>query len=223
MHVKSPIIAVMLLLCVSITGNANGQLVRKAGQFLAGKVFRETAKETTEQGTKLVLRKAGTEAVKQTAKTGLRQVAGGTVAKTAMSQSGKLVVSYGDDAAKAMAKLSPQNSRRLAMMADDIGASGQGSRLMKLIAEGGDADKVVNFLWRNKGTIVGGAVLTTLITNPDAVLGASGDVVTGLADAGGEYIAKPAIEHVAGPVIHWLGFTLGLLCLSGTVVAYYRF
>ena len=196
-----------------LVGESDAQVIRKAGQALTRKIVGESAETAGQKTGQLVIRKSTSELAESTAQNGVRRAAGNSAA-SGVSRSGQLVVQYGDDAAKAMAKLSPQNSRRLVMMADDIHATGQGNRLMKLIAERGDGDKIMDFLWRNKATIVGGGLLATFVVNPDPFLSSAEAVASEVVQTSGEHIVEPVVEHVAKPVINWLGFFL----LAGTLI-----
>ncbi|WP_145349505.1 hypothetical protein [Roseimaritima multifibrata] len=90
------------------------------------------------------------------------------------------------------------------MLAPDLKAAGKSGEVIQLLAKGGKADEVLDFLWRNKGTIVGGAAVSAVLANPDKVLA-----------AGGEYVVKPAVQStvssVAAPttlIASGLGFLL---------------
>lgn len=152
----------------------------KGVKYLAGQAFGESAEAAGKKATKLAVRQAD-------------DVARATVRHS--DEAVRLVSRFGDDAAEAAQHVSPQSGRRLLMLADELEASGKAPEVMKLISEGGRADQVVEFLYRHKGAIAGGAVLTTLLTSPDAVLGAGADLVVGLSDVAGTTIAKPLIQE----------------------------
>ena len=207
---KTIVLILFSTISIGMAADAQAQLLRKAGQYFSGKALRESGKRAAAP----TLRKSARDAGKHATRKGLGG-ASGAIAKGAISPTGRLVASYGDDATRAIAKLSPQNARRMSMLADDIQKSGQGSRLMELIAKGGKADQVVNWLWRNKAAIGGGTLLATFVVNPDPYLDASAEVATSVVETGGEHIVKPMVESVARPIANWLGLTVLVIVLGG--------
>lgn len=109
---------------------------------------------------------------------------------------------FGDDVVRAAEKLSPQNSRRLMMLMPELERTGKSAEVMQLIAKGGKADQVVDFLFRHRGALLGGAAVTSLLVNPEETLAAVTDVTVGLANVAGSHIAEPLITSVSEDVLH---------------------
>lgn len=116
----------------------------------------------------------------------------------------------------------PENGRRLLAIADDLKASGRGAEVLLLLKEGGKADQVVAFLHRNKATIAGGAAITALLMNPEAVLGAASDVTVGFAEVAGDSIAKPLIQSVVPQLVTNMMWSVFGVLLIGSVVLCWR-
>lgn len=164
--------------------------VSKGVHHLAGKVLGESAEAAGRKATRLAFKQSD------------------DVARLALRHSddaAKLAVRFGDESVDVARMVSPQSSRRLAMIADELNATGQAPEVLQLIKTGGKADQVVDFLYRHKGAITGGTVLATLIANPEAALATASDITLGLADTMGSHIAQPMIENsmrqVIGPVV----------------------
>lgn len=110
---------------------------------------------------------------------------------------GKLVnkpLSYADDLAKVSGKLSAQSHRRLMMLAPELKKTGQAGSVVAQLARSSNADKAVSFLWRHKGKLATATAVGAAAWHADAI-----------AEAGGKYVLKPAIEgmaeHVAKPIV----------------------
>lgn len=101
-----------------------------------------------------------------------------------------IIEKFGDRGIQALAPLSQQNGRRLAMLLDDaaILKPGKADELLQIIGSYGD--RAMNFVWDHKGTLAVTAVLATFVAHP-------GDYITGardLAKVAGENIARPVAE-----------------------------
>lgn len=119
----------------------------------------------------------------------------------------KTVASYGDDAAKALikhgsvgeqfigqfanegvqalAKVTPQNGRRLAMLA------GEGTlkpELLQVVTRYGDA--ACDFIWRNKAALATGATLGMFVSAPEEFLNGTRDLIGTV----GELAVEPLVE-----------------------------
>ena len=70
----------------------------------------------------------------------------------------------GEPAIEARA-VGPQAGRRMAMMAGDLGGSGRTPELMGVI--GGFGERAMEFIWKNKGILAGGAELAAFLANPE--------------------------------------------------------
>ena len=97
----------------------------------------------------------------------------------------ELVERLGQEGAEALARVTPQNGRRLAMLAAD----GQlKPELVSVVARYGD--EACDFIWRNKGSLVVGAALTTFVASPEEFLNGTQK----LAATVGEAAVKPLAE-----------------------------
>lgn len=102
-----------------------------------------------------------------------------------------LVESLGEPAVKALGNLGARNGRRLAMMTKDLTTGGQAAALLEVIARHGDP--AMEFLWRHKGVLAGGAMLAAFIANPEPYLSGTDKLVGTLATT----TITPAIEAAA--------------------------
>ena len=82
----------------------------------------------------------------------------------------KLLDSFGKSSAMALKAVSPQNGRRLVMMAEDgaLKKIGRSDELLEAIGKYGD--KAANFVWNNKGALTVGATLSAFLINPEPFL-----------------------------------------------------
>lgn len=178
---------------------------------------------------RLGARKSVTEVEKQGAAKAARTVTG----EVAEAGTRQLVTrSAAGNTAKAAGNLSAQNARRLEMMLPDIETTGKATALMTQLERGGDADRIVDFLWRNKGAIAGGTVLTILIANPDAAIESGERVLTSAIDTGGRHVARPMVEQAidkviapvaGGGIMQFWGFVAaGMLTVLATWTAWRR-
>ncbi len=76
-----------------------------------------------------------------------------------------LVETFAESGAKALAKVTPQSGRRIAMLASDKAIQ---DPVMDVIAKYGDP--ACEFLWRNKLALATGAAMTTFLVNPEPFL-----------------------------------------------------
>ncbi|MDA7980167.1 MAG: hypothetical protein MPJ50_15480 [Pirellulales bacterium] len=188
--------------------------------------------ELFKSGRRLLSKKAAGDVVEQTAKQGARRGTTQTASKTLVTSSfgrgarrfgddvvktgrkAGTAVSFADELAVATNRMSPQNSRRLFMLADELEATGHGPQVVGLLAKHGQADELMEFLWRHKGTLVGSAAVTMLCLHPDQVLGGTTDVAKHVTSVVGESVAEPVVEHVAAPIASALSIGLLLLTLA---------
>jgi len=97
-----------------------------------------------------------------------------------------LVERFGEAAVHAFSPLTPQNGRRLAMLADE-GAVMQGSRaseVLDVVAKGGD--KAMEFIWHNKGALAVTAGLTAFLAHPQIFIDGTKDLA--------EIVSRPATQ-----------------------------
>lgn len=184
-------------------------------------------KELFKMGGRLSSKRGAAEAAEQAAKHGARRSA---------AHGGRLMTRHGDDAARGVSKavgegasyadnlaaasrrLTPQNARRLAMMKKELEATGQAPQVMSILAKHGKADEAMEFLWRNRGTLVGGAAVTSLCMNPDLVLGSATDLGKHAISAGSKEIFAPAVKTIVDTVKLPMGIAM-IVCFVGVVVA----
>jgi len=103
-----------------------------------------------------------------------------------------LVGRFSAGGAKALASVSPQNGRRLAMLAED----GQlAAPLMDVVARYGD--RACGFIWQNRKALAVGAVLTAFVADPEPFLNGTVELTNIVASE----VVKPAIEQVVAPVV----------------------
>jgi hypothetical protein len=99
----------------------------------------------------------------------------------------RLIEQFGADGVAALSKLSEQNVRRLAILVKENGDKVTPG-LMQVFARHGDADKVAEWLWRNKGSVFVGAGLVTFVANPDLYVNAA------------ESVANTTLEQAVHPL-----------------------
>lgn len=199
--------------------------------------------EALKWGGRTVARKTATEGVKRTASTSVRSAASQVARSAARRQATQTASRFGrhfgnksaatsgrtlrasgrlsDDLVKASVRMSPQNSRRLLMLSDELVASGQADEVARLLARHSAPDRVMNFLWRNKGALATSGVIATLLLNPDKTIDAINELGNTAIEATSQHIAstmldramvqsEPAIRRVAnaaaGVVCLWLAW-----------------
>ena len=194
---------------VTQTGS-EAQLVKKAGGYIARKVLGESTERAGKSAGRIVVTKSARSAGKK-ASTSVTRMG---INKGSRSASSRLTKMYGDDAARAMKGLSSQNSRRLQMMAGSIEKSGQGRQLMTFLAKRKDSNRIVEFLYRHRGKLIGGAIIA-VVANPDKILGAASDSVSKVIGSTGREMVKPIAKEAAAPIAHWFGFTFFTLVMIG--------
>ncbi|MCA9211745.1 MAG: hypothetical protein KDB27_01675 [Planctomycetales bacterium] len=127
-----------------------------------------------------------------------------------------LIVNFGDDAARAISKLSGQNARRLAMMGDDGGLN---SELVSVVGQYGD--KAMDFIWKNKGALATVAVAATFVANPEPYIDGTLSLTEQVLDKAVEPMAGVA-SQVAADVVPRTNWTL-LGCITIVVIGLLRF
>lgn len=206
---------IMLMLTASVlpmTAASAGtitDMLKGAGRIVINKMGGEAIEAGAKSTAKQTARKVASEiAEANTKQLGARAAVGlsDDVARASLKSAAPQALV--PDAASVIGKLSAQSARRLEMMQDSIQASGRGPEIMAAIAKDGAGDQLVDFLWRNKATLVGGAAVTTVLMNPEAAFGAAG-----------EFVAGPAIEgsmqHVVAPLIGDSIFNFWLFIVMG--------
>jgi hypothetical protein len=169
--------------------------LREAAEYIGKKLGRDVAEEGAER--------VATRLTRQAAKYGDE----GAVAIMKHGTVGEqLVGQFGKEGAEALAKVAPQNGRRLAMLA----AQGQlEPGLMDVIAKHGD--QACEFIWRNKGALAVGTTLTAFVANPQAFIDGTQKLSATVADA--------AVKPFALGVANNTNWTLVGLVLTAVLVA----
>jgi hypothetical protein len=217
MNIKRFMIAIVAISVLISPCQVKAQLARKAGSAIWRNVMRKSAGEGVETAGEKIVKSATGKIGKSGGAVALRKGSATPAKSLAGSAGNRMTARYGDDAARALDKVSSQNARRLMMLESEIADSPYGSQLMTMIAKGGKGDQIVDFLWRNKATIAGGTLLATLVVNPDKVLGASSDAAATVIEATGREVAAPIARDVVRPAVHWMGIAFVMLLVLATV------
>ena len=99
-----------------------------------------------------------------------------------------LLRAHGRPAAGALAKVNPRNGRRIVMLDrdGDLARGGRADELLAVIGKHGD--RGMEFLWKHKGVLAGGAMLAAFLSDPEPFI------------AGTRQLGGQAIETVAAPL-----------------------
>lgn len=104
----------------------------------------------------------------------------------------ELVERFAQEGAEALAKVTPQNGRRLAMLA----AEGQlKPELMSVVTHYGD--QACDFIWRNKGSLAIGAALTAFVASPQEFLDGTQQLTATVAETAIQPLAEAAVQPLA--------------------------
>lgn len=113
------------------------------------------------------------------------------------------------------------------MLESELAATGKGTDVVALLGKHGQADELVDFLWRHKGKLAAGGVLAAMLVNPEGVLGATGDMTSKVIESSGKHIAQPLIKETARPIVDYTakGVMLAAIALTllGAGALYLRF
>jgi hypothetical protein len=132
-----------------------------------------------------------------------------------------LLQSFGKPAARALKAVSPQNGRRLWMLAEDgqLATIGRTPELLDVVTKYGD--RAMDFVWRHKGALTVTAGLTAFLANPEAFL----DGATDITKIVGENAVKP-VASVPGQVAseaakntNWTVVIVCVVCVLGVLAA----
>lgn len=121
-----------------------------------------------------------------------------------------LIEQGGASAVQALAKVTPQGARRLAMvMEGELQTAAGKPELWNVV--GAYGQRACDFVWANKEVLAGGAALAAFLANPEPFLNG----VQSLAQVAGDALVKPAVAGIF-TAIH---LALGLLALLLVIVA----
>lgn len=119
------------------------------------------------------------------------------------------VAKLGAPAARALNAISTPQARRLGMMMEDgaIQAGGKSAELLEVVTRYGD--RAMEFIWKNKGSLVVAATLTAFLNDPEPFIN------------GGKDIAIGAIKPIGVEVARLTNWTpvmiVGVLAVAGLV------
>ena len=217
--------ASVLLIQTDAQGGMFAEMLKAAGRVGAKQLAKEAIEQAAKSSARSVVKSLSTEVAEANARRlAARSVLGlsDDAVRVAATTPGS-ALRMADDAAEALGKISVQNSRRLMMMADDLESTGKAPEVIALLARHAEGDQIVDFLWRNKATLVGGAAVGALQLNPDEAIAAGSELATTVLNVGGEYVAEPFIEstfqHVVEPAIGGSPFSAWLFIVISVVGA----
>jgi hypothetical protein len=118
-----------------------------------------------------------------------------------------VVAAYGKVGAKAMSEVNVTNGRQLAAMVDtgELAKIGRSEELLGVVGKFGD--RGMEFIYKHRKVLAGGAVLTAFLANPQPYI----DGTLELADLVGETVVKPITtipqkaveESLQNPAVAW--------------------
>ncbi|WP_044148304.1 hypothetical protein [Singulisphaera acidiphila] len=113
-----------------------------------------------------------------------------------------VVARLGEPAVKALGAVGPQAGRRMAMLAGDLAESGQAPEVMGVIARYGDP--AMDFLWRNKAILAGGATLAAFLADPEPYINGTADIAR-VGVEGANQLAATVAENAVKPTLEAAG------------------
>jgi len=116
----------------------------------------------------------------------------------------QLIEQFAEQGAHALAGVTPQNGRRLAMMAADGALKPE---LLTVVSRYGD--EACDFIWRNKSALATGAVLATFIASPEPYLQGAERLTATVADAAVKPLAN--VPGIVAANTNWTPIVAGLL------------
>lgn len=131
-----------------------------------------------------------------------------------------LVQELGEQGAKALSAIGPQQGRQLAMLAADPATASlaRSPQVLGVVAKYGDAG--MNFVWKNKGALAVSATLAAFLADPKPFIDGTADI----AQIAGENLVKPLATGM-GMQADWtiLGIcAVSALALLAVVRSYWR-
>ncbi len=131
-----------------------------------------------------------------------------------------VIAAGGKSAARALRAVDGRNARRLAMMAEggELAGIGRTPQLMGVIQRFGN--RGMDFIWRNKGVLVGAAVVSAFVANPEPYIDGTLKLADAVADRAAGPLAERAVDRAnwtllfgaAGAIgIGWIAIRTGAL------------
>jgi hypothetical protein len=141
-----------------------------------------------------------------------------------------VVAAYGKAGAKAMSEVGVENGRRLASMVDtgELAKIGRGEELLGVVGKFGD--KGMEFIYKHRKVLAGGAALAAFLANPQPYI----DGTLELANLVGETVVKPIVEipkvavaeiveeSARNPAIAWTFAAVSAALLAALCYCLYR-
>lgn len=145
-----------------------------------------------------------------------------------------LVEKFGANAARALENVTPQNGRRIAMLADggELHALGRADQVLTVIAKHGDG--ACDFIWKHKGALATATALAAFLVEPEPFINGTKSLVsevtqttvTEVAHAASEVAQTAtvaAVKPVAEGVARRTNWTLVILAgIAGAVAIVWR-
>ncbi len=156
-------------------------------------------------------------AMKLAAKHGFEETAAALVKHKSIAE--PLVASLGKPAVKALEATGGQSARRLAMLVEtgELAKIGRSPELLDVVARHG-GDRVMNFIWENKGALATATVLSAFLLRPEPFINGTERLVATVADSTVKPLAQiPA--NVATEAARMMNWTLVTLGLGGAIIA----
>jgi hypothetical protein len=130
---------------------------------------------------------------------------------------GGLIEKGGASAVNALAKVTPQGARRMAMVLEGELQTAGKTELLGVVGKYGQ--KACDFIWENKGALAVGATLTAFVTNPEPFLNGAVKLTGTVTEQAANAVAKPLAEGVAKGT-NWTVVILVALLLGGGLLAF---
>jgi hypothetical protein len=113
-----------------------------------------------------------------------------------------VLASLGTPAVKAMGAVGARGGRRLAILAQggELAAIGRTPELLAVVARHGD--RAMDFIWRHKAVLAGGAALTAFLAKPEPFLSGASQLVGTVAES----TVKPAVVAAGNVAREAAGF-----------------
>lgn len=102
-----------------------------------------------------------------------------------------MLETYGSSAARALATVTPQNGRRLVMLAKTFDRVQQTKKVVEVVGKYGD--RAVNFMWEHKGALAATAACTAFLADPEAFMSGARKLT--------DTVAKQVVVPVSSAVI----------------------
>jgi hypothetical protein len=104
----------------------------------------------------------------------------------------EMIERFAHEGAEALARITPQNGRRLAMLAAENQLKPE---LVSVVTRYGD--EACDFIWRNKGALAIGATLTAFVASPEEFLDGTQQLTATVAETALQPLAEAAVRPLA--------------------------